>query len=177
MTQDQSSRMLSEMKEFATFTAAEQRFIRRSLDVGFDRRDAEECWARRPVEAARIADQSKRYRILDLIRACVPDDIGLDETGSFIGPLIALSAGDLEEGRIASFRAYRFLYERLIGPTVRPWLPSVFCAAAALPFLHPELRKILLGSIKSHETTAPGWSSREAAFYPEWVEKVPESVN
>ena len=77
MTQDQSSRMLSEMKEFATFTAAEQRFIRRSLDVGLDRRDAAECWARRPVEAAKIADQSKRYRILDLIRACVPDDIGV----------------------------------------------------------------------------------------------------
>ena len=33
MTQDQSSRMLSEMKDFAAFTAAEQRYIRRSLDV------------------------------------------------------------------------------------------------------------------------------------------------
>jgi hypothetical protein len=177
MTQDLASRMLSEMKEFATFSAAEQRFIRRSLDVGFGRRDAVECWSRRPVEAAKIAEQSKRYRILDLIRACVPDDIGLDDTESFIGPLIALSARDLEEGKITSFAAYRFLYERLIGPTVRPWLPSVFCAAAALPFLHPDSRKTLLGSIKSHEATAPGWSSREAAFFPEWVEKVPESVN
>lgn len=177
MTQDQSSRMLSEMKEFATFTAAEQRFIRRSLDVGLDRRDATISWARNSAEAAKILDQSKRYRILDLIRACVPDDIGLDETESFIAPLVSLSAGDLEEGKITSFAAYRFLYERLIGPTVRPWLPSVFCAAAALPFLHPEQRSVLLGSIKSHEATAAGWSSRESAFYPEWVEKVPESVS
>lgn len=177
MTQDQSYRMLSEMKEFATFTAAEQRYIRRSLDVGLDRRDAAECWARHPAEVAKIADQSRRYRMLELIRACVPNDIGLDETESFIGPLITLSAGDLVEGKITSFGAYRFLYERLIGPTVRPWLPSVFCAAAALPYLHPEQRKMLLQSIKSHDATAPGWSSRQSAFYPEWVEKVPESVN
>lgn len=177
MTQDQSSRILSEMKEFATFTAAEQRYIRRSLDIGLDRREAAECWARHSSEAAKIADQSKRYRMLDLIRACVPDDNGLEETESFIGPLITLSAYDLCEGKITSFAAYRFLYERLIGPNVRPWLPSVFCAAAALPYLHPEQRRVLLQSIKSHDATAPGWSSRESAFYPEWVEKVPESVN
>jgi len=177
MTQDQSSRMLFEMKEFATFTAAEQRYIRRSLDIGLNRRDAAERWARHPAEATKIADQSKRYRMLDLLRACVPDDINLDDTESFIGPLITLSAGDFEEGKITSFGAYRFLYERLIGPTVRPWLPGVFCAAAALPYLHPELRGVLLRSLKSHDATAPGWSSRQSAFYPEWVEKVPESVN
>jgi len=177
MTQDQSSLMLSEMKEFATFTAAEQRYIRRSLDVGLNRRDAAACWARNPAEAVKIEDQSKRYRMLDLIRACVPDDNGLEETESFIGPLITLSAYDLEEGKITSFAAYRFLYERLIGPTVRAWLPSAFCAAAALPFLHPEQRRELLQSIKSTDATAPGWSSRHSAFHPEWVEKVPESVN
>jgi len=177
MTQDQTSGVLCEMKEFAAFTPAEQRYIRRSLDVGFNRRNAAECWARHSAEAAKIADQSRRYRMLDLIRACVPDDIGLDETESFIGPLITLSAGDLAEGKITTFGAYRFLYERLIGPAVRSWLPSAFCAAAALPYLHPEQRKLLLQSIKSHEATAAGWSSRESAFYPEWVEKVPESVN
>ena len=177
MTEGQASRMLSEMKEFATFTAAEQRFIRRSLDIGLDRRNAAERWARHPSEAAKIADQSRRYRVIDLVRACVPEDIGLDETESFIGPLTSLTAHDLEEGKITSFEAYRFLYERLVGPAVRPWLPSAFCAAAALPNLHPEQRKLLLGSIKSHEATAPGWSSRESAFYPEWVEKVPESVS
>ena len=177
MTQGQSSRMLSEMKEFATFSAAEQRFIRRSLDVGLDRCDATECWARRAAEAASIADQSRRYRMLDLVRACIPDDISLDDTESFIGPLIMLSAADLKEGRITSFTAYRFLYERLIGPMVRPWLPSAFCAAAALPSLHPEQRKTLLQSINSQDAAAPGWSSRPSAFYPQWVEKVSESVS
>jgi hypothetical protein len=177
MIQQQSSRMLSEMKEFAAFTPAEQRYIRRSLDIGLARRDAAKCWSRHPAEAARIEGQSRRYRMLDLIRACVPDDIGLDETESFIGPLISLSAGDLAEGKIAGFAAYRFLYERLIGPAVRPWLPAAFCAAAALPFLHPEQRGALLQSIKSDDATAPGWSNQASAFYPEWVEKVPESVS
>jgi len=173
----QSFRMLSEMKEFATFSAAEQRFIRRSLDIGLARRDAAKCWSRHPAEAARITDQARRYRMLDLIRACVPDDIALDETESFIGPLISLSAQDLHEGKITSFGAYRFLYERLIGPAVRPWLPAAFCAASALPFLHPEQRAVLLQSIKPHEATAAGWSNQDCAFYPEWVEKVPESVS
>ena len=31
---------LGEMKEFAGFSAATQRYIRRSLDVAFDRKDA-----------------------------------------------------------------------------------------------------------------------------------------
>jgi hypothetical protein len=176
MAQDQSFRIFSEMQEFATFTAAEQRYIRRSLDVGLNRRHAVSCWARDPNEAARIECQSQRYRMLDLIRACVPDDNGLEKTESFIGPLITLSASDFEEGKITSFAAYRFLYERLIGPAVRPWLASAFCASAALPYLHPDQRKVLLQSIKNYEATAPGWSNRESVFFPEWIEKVPESV-
>ena len=74
--------------------------------------------------------------------------------------------------RLTSFSAFRFLYERLIGAEVRPWLPSLFCAAAALPHLHPELRRQLLQSISEAAATAAGWSSRQPAFFPHWVEKV-----
>jgi len=38
--------LISEMKEFASFPKATQRYIRRSLDVAYGRRDAIECWAR-----------------------------------------------------------------------------------------------------------------------------------
>ena len=38
--------LISEMKEFAGFTKATQRYIRRSLDVAYGRRDPIECWAR-----------------------------------------------------------------------------------------------------------------------------------
>ena len=44
--------LISEMKEFAGFPKATQRYIRRSLDVAYGRRDAIECWARDEGEAA-----------------------------------------------------------------------------------------------------------------------------
>ena len=81
-------------------------------------------------------------------------------------------AFDLGQDRLPNFAAYRFLYERLIGASARPWLPAAFCSAAALPHLHPDRRRLLLQSISESAATAPGWSNREPAFWPEWVEKV-----
>ena len=177
MDRKYSTQMLGEMKLFAAFSAAEQRYIRRSLDVGLNRRDALECWARNAAETAQIEAQARRYRMLPPIQACVSDDEDPEAAECFLAPLITLSAGDLGEGRLADFEAYRFLYERLLGPEVRPWLVSAFCAAAALPGLHPELRKQLLQSIPVQDAVAAGWSVRAPLFYPEWVEKVPEAVN
>ena len=78
MAQKHSVRLLSEMSEFATFTAAEQRYIRRSLDVGLNRHDAAARWARNADEGAQIGSQAKHYRMLDLIRVCVPEDLDID---------------------------------------------------------------------------------------------------
>jgi hypothetical protein len=167
---------LVEMKEFAGFPAGTQRYIRRSLDIGLEREDAIKIWSRDMVEAASIKAQTRMYERLDEIRALVPDDSGLDAIEPFMTPLVTLSAFDLGQDRLASFSAYRFLYERLIGPGVRPWLPSSFCAAAALPHLHPEKRRKLLQSISEAAATAPGWSSRSPAFYPQWVDKVDTSA-
>lgn len=177
MDRKESIQMLGEMKLFASFTAAEQRYIRRSLDVGLKRCDAQQHWARNPSEASEIDAQARRYRMLDLIRACLPDDDAPDEAESFLASLITLTAFDLREGKISCFDAYRFLYERLIGAEARPWLVSAFCAAAAQPGVHPELRKQLLQSIPVMDVVTPGWSIRSPLFYPEWVEKVPEAVS
>lgn len=163
---------LAEMKEFAGFASATQRYIRRSLDIGLDRDDAMARWSRDVVEAASIRAQARHYERLPDIRAMVPDDSGLDAVEPFLAPLVTVTAFDLGQGRITTFSAYRFLYERLIGASVRPWLPGAFCAAAALPHLHPELRRKLLQSISEAAATASGWSSRQPAFYPYWVEKV-----
>lgn len=163
---------LAEMKEFASFPAATQRYIRRSLDVGLEREDALARWSRDVIEAASIRAQTKIYSRIDHVRETVPDDSGLDAVEPFFAPLVTMSAFDLEQDRLGSFSAYRFLYERLIGAHVRPWLPGAFCAAAALPHLHPEKRRILLQSISEAAATAPGWSNREPVFYPEWVDKV-----
>ena len=163
---------LNELKEFASFDKGTQRYIRRSLDVGFQRADAIGIWSRDPIEAASIKAQTRVYQRLENVRAQVPEDSGLDRVEPFMAPLVTMSAFDLGQDRLSSFPAYRFLYERLIGAAARPWLPGAFCAAAALPHLHPEKRRVLLQSISEAAATAPGWSNREPAFYPEWVDKV-----
>ena len=163
---------LAEIKEFAGFPAATQRYVRRSLDIGLDREDALARWSRDVVEAASIRAQAKLYGRLPELREIVPDDSGLDAIEPFLAPLVTLVAFDLGQGRLTSFSAFRFLYERLIGAEVRPWLPAAFCAAAALPHLHPELRRKLLQSISEAAATASGWSNRQPAFFPYWVEKV-----
>ncbi|TPG18547.1 hypothetical protein EAH79_06520 [Sphingomonas koreensis] len=170
--QAQGAMTLAEMKEFAGFSAATQRYVRRSLDIGLDRDDAMALWSRDVVEAASIRAQARLYDRLSDLRAIVPDDSGLDSVEPFMTPLITVSAFDLGQGRLTTFSAYRFLYERLIGAEVRPWLPAAFCAAAALPHLHPELRRKLLQSISEAAATASGWSNRQPAFFPHWVEKV-----
>jgi hypothetical protein len=178
MAQKTSFQMITEMKEFAGFTGAEQRYIRRSLDVAAKGIDAAERWCRNADEADSITAQARLYRTLvQAIRINVPDDIAFDAAAELLGPLITLAAFDLAEGKLSSFTAFRFLYERLLGAGVRPWLPSVFLAAAALPGLHPSNRKALLGSITAEDVAAPGWSIHEPAFTPEWVEKVPVTVS
>lgn len=163
---------LAEMKEFATFPAATQRYIRRSLDIGLDRDDAMMRWSRDVVEAASIRAQARLYLALAELREQVPDDSGLNHVEPFLAPLVTLVAFDLGQGRLGTFAAVRFLYERLIGAEIRPWLPAAFCAAAALPHLHPDLRRKLLQSISEAAATASGWSNRQPAFFPYWVEKV-----
>ncbi|MHA6719100.1 hypothetical protein ACX40Y_06565 [Sphingomonas sp. RS6] len=163
---------LAEMKEFAGFTAATQRYVRRSLDVGLEREDALTRWSRDVVEAASIRAQARIYERLPEVRTLMPNDSDLGAIEPFMAPLVTLSAFDLGQGRLTSFSAYRFLYERLLGAEVRPWLPSAFCSASALPHLHPDLRRKLLQSISEAAATASGWSNRQPSFFPQWVEKI-----
>lgn len=165
-------RAIAEMREFASFPARTQRYIRRSLDIGLERDDAIGRWSRDKVEEVAIRVQARAYQTLFELRQAIPEDGGLDAVGPFMGPLVKLSAFDLGQDRLPGFSSYRFLYERLLGAASRPWLPGAFCAAAALPHLHPDKRKALLQSVGESVATAPGWSAREPAFYPAWVEKV-----
>lgn len=172
----QPSQVLEELKEFASFTTAEQRYIRCALEVASSGADAAEHWARGFSEAATIGRQARFYFDIDSIRALIPSTLEAHDAAALLGALVAISAFDLEQGKLSSFAAYRFLYERLIGPSVRPWLVSAFGAAAALPSLHPQLRAELIDSLNSQEVASAGWSRRDPKFFPEWVEKVPISA-
>ncbi len=162
--------ILAEMREFAGFTSSEQRYIRRSLDVGLGRGDAFQVWARSGGEAASIRRQYTAYEDLAPLRTALGPDEGLAAIAPVMIPLLRLTTFDLSQERIDGFSAYRFLYERLLGANVRPWLPGTFCGAAALPPIRPERRKLLLQSISEAAATAPGWSRREPLFYPEFVD-------
>ena len=168
--------MLMEMEEFASFPKGTERYIRRSLDVGLRRRDAVRRWARTEAEAETIRAQQQIYGALDEIRAQIPEDVAIGPMASTVAALVTVTAFDLAQGWLPSFAAYRFLYERLLGARIRPWLPAAFCAAASLPHLHPDRRESLL--VSAVEAVAcRGWSVREPRFMPEWVEKVDATIS
>jgi len=168
---DTASVTIAELREFAGFSNAEQRYIKRSLDIGLGRQDAFKLWPRNPDETAATRSPYVLYQDLKALRGELPEGGGFDGIEQFMGTLIRLTAFDLAQEKLSGFSAYRFLYERLLGADVRPWLPSAFCAAAALPQIRPERRRGLLQSISEAAATAPGWSARAPTFYPEWVEK------
>lgn len=174
MAQEQNSvrgtLTIAEMREFASFTRAEDRYIRRSLDVARGRQDAEQFWGRTRGERASIARQRIVYSVVPELKPLVERGLG-QSFKTLMPPLLVLTEFDLLEGTLSSFPAYRFLYERLLGPGVRRWLPSAFCGTAAHPDLAPWRRKGLLQSISEMAATAPAWSPRVPFFFPEWVEK------
>ena len=166
-----ASMTINEMREFASFEPSEQRYIKRSLDIGLGRQDAFRVWGRSAEECAAIRLQYVVYQDLKWLRDNVPSQGASEGLETFIGKLTRVAAFDLGQERIASFSAFRFLYERLLGPDARPWLPSAFCAASALPQIRPQRRKLLLQSLSEAAATAPGWSDRAPAFYPEFGEQ------
>jgi hypothetical protein len=161
---------IAELREFASFTEEEQLFIERGLDIGLGRGDAFKLWSHKSGDKAAIRQQYLAYRELRTLKDMVPCETSLDGLQDFAGPLLRITAQDLAQEQLSSFSAYRFLYERLLGAKARPWLPSAFCGAAALPQIRPARRKMLLQSLSEAAATAPGWSEREPCFYPEKVE-------
>lgn len=163
---------IGEMREFASFAPCEQRYIKRSLDIGLARCDAFKLWGRSEAENTAIRRQYVAYQDLKALRDLIPADGSIGEVERFIGKAVRMAVFDLEQERIASFSAFRFLYERLLGPEARPYLPGIFCAAAALPLIRPGHRKVLLQSLSEAAATAPAWSDAKPNFYPEFIEDV-----
>lgn len=166
-----SSLTIAELREFASFTADEQLFIERCLDIGLGRGDAFKVWEGASGSSSVIRGQYIAYRELRGLRSRIPCPQSLDGVADFIGALVRISAQDLAQEQLSCFSAYRFLYERLLGAEVRPWLPAAFCGAAALPQIRPGQRKCLLQSLSEAAATAPAWSTREPAFLPERIEE------
>jgi hypothetical protein len=159
--------ILAEMQEFGSFEFETQRYVCRSLDVACSQQGVVERWARSDNEAAAIRAQRDIYRLLRVIRESIPPDGVFAAADRLLFPLFATTVFDLGGGSLATFSHYRFLYERLLGAGIRPWLPSAFGAAAALPHILPDQRRALFMSLSGAVTDR--WSPLQPAFYPEWL--------
>lgn len=163
--------LLSEMKEFAGFIPCEQRYIRRSLCVAFEKEIAFDHLGRSKHEKYSIQSQDMLYMQLEEVRNLVKEPFSFDAISTLMPDLITMTTFDINQGSLYSFNAYRFLYERTLGAKVRKWLPSAFLSVAASPHLKPEKRKVLMQSISEGAATTLHWSEREPVFFPEWIEK------
>jgi hypothetical protein len=90
-----ASLTINELSEFGEFSACEQRYIKRSLDIGLGRRDAFQVWGRDSDEAASIRRQYIAYRNLKPMRAILHEEDGLDGLGDFFAKLVAMTTFDL----------------------------------------------------------------------------------
>ena len=163
------AQVLRELQTFAAFPAATQDYIRRALEARSGGGSDEDCSAE---ERQSLAARKAFYERLDEIKAAIPVDDDLAAVTCLMRWLVPLTAFELAHSALGTFAAYRFLYERLLGAAVRPWLLGAFCTAAALHQLHPNHRRQLLGSIDEECAGAHGWSIREPAFYPQAVDPV-----
>lgn len=174
MTELTDKLALTEMLEFMSFTSCEQRYICRSLDVAAGRHNAIRTWARSLAEARSIRDQARAYRQIDMLGSLLPDDFNPEAAKPLLASLIAVTTFDLAQGDLVSFPAYRFLYERMLGMDIQPWLVPAFCAAVTLPGVRGDLRVKLLKTLPETAAAAERWSTRKPTFMPQWVaETVP----
>src|SRR3546814_14240020 len=87
---------LSELKEFAGFPAATQRYIRRSLDIGLERDDAIARWSRDMVEetAIQIGRASCRERVCKYVYISVVP-VTLKKENRIIAQYLCISTDSL----------------------------------------------------------------------------------
>ena len=90
-----ASLTIAELREFASFTEAEQLFIERGLDVGLGRGDAFKQWSSKAGDTAAIRQQYLAYRELRALRDTVPCESGFDGVQEFMGTLVRIAAQDL----------------------------------------------------------------------------------
>lgn len=193
-----SAYLFSQWKELGIFSPREQRYIRMSLDVaGYEKkvRDAAKVsgisheiirqskamvacekeifstWARNADQKTHLKTQMKVYENIPRIQESIPTHwICSPDIEDLVGPLVFISTFDLSRTYLESYKAYRFLYERIFGASVRPWLPSSFCCAAAMPILDSGWRISLLKSITEADAAPIDWETAEPTFVPERIE-------
>ena len=161
--------LFREMEAFGKLPSAAQRYIRRSLQIRYGETAMLAEFARSSAEAKSIGRQLDYYGQVDAIIDAIPADDDIASVARFASLIAPLAAFDVGEQKLESFAAFSFLYERLFGAAVRPWLPAIFMMVVSLPDIHPNRRLSLLGSVTADAVTSH-WSNKEPLFFPEWIE-------
>lgn len=110
-----------------------------SLGLPIDRE-----WLRgQPTIVELLCGGDQRARALEA-RQNIPKSTASWETSEFYRWAIPLAIFDLLNGPFIRFDQFEFLYLKLLGEDARPWLPSLFLAAADSPTLSEHHRFCLL---------------------------------
>lgn len=83
--------------------------------------------------------------MLKAARKALPQSRAQWEMADFYRFTIPPAVFDLNMGVITRYPEFAFLYERLLGTAAKPWLRSIFLAAAASPTFTEECRVELVG--------------------------------
>jgi len=161
--------VIDEMALFSTFPTPTRRYIVRALDFGLPRGKPLERWVGSFFDIATQAARADLYHSIPIVRRRLeaingPLENWMDEYRS----IQRCADFDLRFPEIASMVPFGFLYERLYGPKVRPWLPAIFMAAAASPAMTEEGRLAALQSVTMFDIAAPSEQGTPCALFPEW---------
>jgi hypothetical protein len=131
-----------ERDEFRRLGRAAQIYIVRALDFGLPRNDPMQRWQASDLMgmAMQLAHANVYFHLAE-IRERIRDQKQFDSEFSD-WELIRLCARiDIKHDEMGNIAAFRFLYERLFGPPIRPWITSVFLEAATSPVLTADWRR------------------------------------
>lgn len=167
-----------ERAEFAAFSREEQLHIVRAIKMADSIANAASTLAA-GIAALKHKDSSRLGAALttmqagDLGQAYISVLISLKKSirrdgeatrnASFLKDLIWLTIRELEQDLIERYPPYRYLYQRLVGREIVPFLPSAFLAAVSLPRWDREWSR---GAIASVEFEESGDFGTPPQFFP-----------
>lgn len=168
----------AERAEFATFSREEQLHIIRAIKMADSFSNAASTMAA-GIAAMQLKDSSRLGAALVTIKAGdlaqayvaalgtikrgIPRDGEATANATFLRDLIWLTLRELEQGLIERYPPYRFLYERLVGREILPFLPPAFLASVSLPRWDRDWSQ---GAIASVEPQDPDDFGPPPQFFP-----------
>jgi hypothetical protein len=136
------------MAQFASFPEATRHYISEALVMGLTK-PGEKPWVANTLweSAAKLARMDVYHSIPVVRERIAAKGYQLETWSDEFGLLHRYAQFDLQHEEMSDFPAFVFLYERLLGPAIRPWLLSIYLAAAGSPLLTEKGRERAISGI------------------------------